>query len=286
MELCSLNFDPLVECYDETRIVDAANLTAAIGWLAQRFPADEFPELLEPGIGMGRIAVPLAEHGYHVHGVDTSEAMLATLAKRLTKHQMRLRVSYQVADVERLPFASGRFDIVVAVHLFYFIREWKRAVVEILRVLRSGGPLVLMHTGMGMEIPFINDRYKEVCAEQGFAITSLGVSSTQEVVEFLAGHGYQIEVVQDRWRWTNRIHWDQAISYVRRRAYSFTAHTPEAVHAAALRALEKEAQSKSEGPNAKIVVENQIRFVIVSKPLEEQAEPSAGGNAAPPRASA
>ena len=64
--MTSLNFDPLVEYYDETRVVDAASLTAAIRWLAERFPPDEFPRLLEPGIGTGRIAIPLAEQGYTV----------------------------------------------------------------------------------------------------------------------------------------------------------------------------------------------------------------------------
>ncbi len=177
--MSSLNFDPLVEQYDETRVVDSDNLVAAVRWLAERYPPTEYPQLLEPGIGTGRIAIPLAECGYSVRGVDISQRMLAALADHLAEQGTPLRVSGQLADVQRLPFPSASFNIIVAVHLFYFMQEWKLAVDELLRVLRPDCPMVLMHTGMGMEIPFVNDYYKEYCAQQGFRVSSLGVSSTE-----------------------------------------------------------------------------------------------------------
>jgi ubiquinone/menaquinone biosynthesis C-methylase UbiE len=263
--ITSLNFDPLVKYYDETRTVDAASLTASIQWLARRFPPDQFPALLEPGIGTGRIAVPLAGHGYTVHGVDVSEAMLAALADHLAKRDTPLRVSYLLADVQQLPFASESFDIVVAVHLFYFIRGWKQAVAELLRVLRAGGPVILMHTGMGMEIPFVNDRYKELCAEQGCHIAPLGVSSTQQVVEYLAELGCPVEFVRNRWQWTSHIPVGKAISYVRSRAYSFATGVPNAVHSRAIRSLEAEATDRFGSLSAEVRVENQVYLVIARK---------------------
>src|SRR5262245_39145253 len=38
--------------------------------------------ILELGIGTGRVAVPLAERGFRVHGIDGSPAMLDELRKR------------------------------------------------------------------------------------------------------------------------------------------------------------------------------------------------------------
>jgi SAM-dependent methyltransferase len=35
--------------------------------------------VLELGIGTGRVALPLAQRGYEVHGVDASEAMVGKL---------------------------------------------------------------------------------------------------------------------------------------------------------------------------------------------------------------
>jgi len=178
----SLSFDSMVALYDETRVFDEGCFDAARAFLAERFPPDRFCKLFEPGIGTGRIAIPLAERGYRVTGVDVSEDMLALLKERLTRSSRSLRISFQKADATALPFSDAAFDIVVVVHLFYFIREWKRVADEILRVLRRDGPIVLMHTGMGTEIPFLNERYKALCAKQGCPIEGMGVKSTAEVV--------------------------------------------------------------------------------------------------------
>ncbi|HEV2071651.1 MAG TPA: class I SAM-dependent methyltransferase, partial [Acidimicrobiales bacterium] len=61
-------------------------------WAEERFPEDVTEaavsalhnlagnrRVLELGIGTGRIAVPLANRGVEVHGIDASEAMVAKL---------------------------------------------------------------------------------------------------------------------------------------------------------------------------------------------------------------
>jgi SAM-dependent methyltransferase len=56
---------------------------------------------LEFGIGTGRIALPLAERGVHVHGIDNSEAMVARL---------RAKPQGQEIDVTIGDFATPRVD--------------------------------------------------------------------------------------------------------------------------------------------------------------------------------
>jgi predicted TPR repeat methyltransferase len=75
----SLSFDNMVRLYDETRIFDEECFESALDYMVERFPPRAFPNVLEPGIGTGRIAIPLAERGYRVTGVDISEEMLAFL---------------------------------------------------------------------------------------------------------------------------------------------------------------------------------------------------------------
>jgi SAM-dependent methyltransferase len=220
-------------------MVDASCLAAALDYMRARFPPEIFGRLLEPGVGTGRIALPLAERGYAVAGVDLSAEMLEVLRHKLGTNPAP-RVSFCRADVTALPFADGAFDLEVAVHLFYFIPNWRRAADELLRVTRVQGAVILMHTGTGAEIPLLNARYRELCAEAGWPIRDRGVHSTREVVEYLCARGCQAEWLRDRWRWSARLRLDQALEHLRARAYSFTTTAPEAIHQAAVTRLSAE----------------------------------------------
>jgi len=57
---------------------------------------------LELGIGTGRIAIPLAERGIRVHGIDLSEAMLARLRAKPGADQIDITVGdFSTTTVER-----------------------------------------------------------------------------------------------------------------------------------------------------------------------------------------
>jgi len=57
---------------------------------------------LELGIGTGRIAIPLAERGIRVHGIDLSEAMLARLREKPGTDQIDITVGdFSTTTVER-----------------------------------------------------------------------------------------------------------------------------------------------------------------------------------------
>ncbi len=61
-------------------------------------------EVLELGVGDGRVALPLAAEGRRVTGIDLSESMLAALEARLTEapEEVRARVHHQRADTRTL----------------------------------------------------------------------------------------------------------------------------------------------------------------------------------------
>ncbi|MEX2373972.1 MAG: class I SAM-dependent methyltransferase [Dehalococcoidia bacterium] len=65
--------------------------------------------VLELGVGTGRIAVPLAEGGAKVTGVDLSEGMLAIARARAAEHEITF-----VEDDLRSVRLGGRFDLVIA----------------------------------------------------------------------------------------------------------------------------------------------------------------------------
>ncbi|MFJ5673598.1 class I SAM-dependent methyltransferase [Streptomyces sp. NPDC093097] len=66
-------------------------------------------DVLELGVGTGRIALPLVECGFAVHGVDASEQMLA----RLTAKDPHQRVTSTLGDFTTLDLGRT-FDVVLA----------------------------------------------------------------------------------------------------------------------------------------------------------------------------
>lgn len=255
----SLSFDPLIALYDETRTVDARCFRAALAALVERFPPSQFPRLFEPGIGNGRIAIPLAERGYTVTGADIA----ATMLHAGREHATTLPIVWHQADVTHLPYADASFDIAVATHLFYFIPDWQQAATELLRVVRSGDPIVLMHTGSGAEIPMLNARYKALCAEFAYPIPAVGVESTREVVRYYETLGCRAKWLRDRWTWTAHIRLDRALEHIQARAYSFTTFAPDTVHREVVRQLTVELEHQYETLSTEIDIPNQVYMVIV-----------------------
>jgi SAM-dependent methyltransferase len=100
-------------------------------------------DLLDVPCGFGRHAIPLADAGFRVVGVDRSQALLNE-ARRRAGNSRRPKLTR--ADYRNLPFPDGSFD--AAVNLFSSLgylgdEEDTKALAEIGRVLRPGGRLVI-----------------------------------------------------------------------------------------------------------------------------------------------
>ena len=132
-------FDHAASAYDATRGFPPA--------ISDRV-ADAAAELLGPGaqvleigIGTGRIAKPLLARGFRVTGIDLSRNMMRRLLDTLPPGASQ--PALLEADAERLPLASGRFDAVVSVHVFHLIAHWRRALAEARRSLKHDGILLI-----------------------------------------------------------------------------------------------------------------------------------------------
>jgi SAM-dependent methyltransferase len=262
----SLSFDGLVDLYDETRCCDADCFESALDYITDHYPVRSFPFLLEPGVGTGRIALPLAARGYRVTGVDISRGMLDILGRRIRNDSSNPPITFLQADIAGLVFPEDTFDLAVVVHLFYFLRNWKKAAEEILRVVRRGGRVLLMHTGTGMEIPALNDRYAELCGAMGHWIRPVGVKSTKEVADYYQSLGCPVEWVRGRWEWAAKIPLNKAMDYIRRQAYSFTVFTPMDIHRKAVQALEEEVRAGHHALSDLVEIPNRIYFAVIRKP--------------------
>ena len=100
-------------------------------------------ELLDCPCGFGRHAIPLAEAGYLVTGLDRSESQLAEAERRRDDAEWPQFVR---GDYRELPFGDASFDAVLTLFssLGYLERDGDVGVLrELRRVLRPGRTLVV-----------------------------------------------------------------------------------------------------------------------------------------------
>jgi SAM-dependent methyltransferase len=97
--------DAFADVYDEwygpSPAMASSDLATTVGCLTTL--ADGGP-VLELGVGTGRLAIALAEHGLEVHGVDASAQMLAKLAAKPGGHLVTTRCADMAEDLPDGPF--------------------------------------------------------------------------------------------------------------------------------------------------------------------------------------
>jgi ubiquinone/menaquinone biosynthesis C-methylase UbiE len=131
-----ITFDDAVPFYDETRGLSVDALRATTDLLASQFPGGR--RLLDVGVGTGLLAVPLAERGFRVDGIDLSEPMLRSLLEKGCAGS----IGVAEADATSLPFRGEAFDGAYLRHVLHLIPDWVAVLAEVVRVVRPGGRFV------------------------------------------------------------------------------------------------------------------------------------------------
>jgi SAM-dependent methyltransferase len=109
---------------------------------------EQGPAILELGVGTGRVAIPLAQAGFHVTGVDLSPAMLAAARARIAAQTPDVAARITLVEAAMETFALGaRFDLAIvpfrAFHHLATPAAQRAALGAILTHLRPGGLLVI-----------------------------------------------------------------------------------------------------------------------------------------------
>ena len=105
-------------------------------------------DVLDAGMGPGRLCEELARRDWRVFGVDASAEMVALACDRLPEARDR----FLQGRLEGLPFEDETFDAVVATGVLEYLDDRAAAVSELCRVLRPGGRAV-------MSIPNVHSPY-------------------------------------------------------------------------------------------------------------------------------
>lgn len=145
---------------------------------------------LDVGCGTGFLAFELTARGHRVTGADFAPAMIAEARRKAEERGISIR--FQQADAEQLPFAGGRFDLVMSRHLLWTLPHPEAAIDEWIRVLRPGGRLVVVDgqfdVGTATGSPQ-SARTSEEYALVGDQLPFFGGRPREEIETLLNAHG-------------------------------------------------------------------------------------------------
>jgi SAM-dependent methyltransferase len=228
----SVSFDRAAEYYDSTRETDAESLRTIVDLLAASIQGRT--PVLELGVGTGQLALPLAERGVPVVGIDLSAEMMSVLRGKLGAGSLPL----VQGDATRLPFARDSFGAAYARWVLHLIPDWTAVLHELDRVLASASVIAIDPGGFSGVFAEMHERFVRILGtvaepvglgsarrgarlDQGMRsigwelVDTIGITYAHEVsiAETLDG------VPGKEWSWTWRIPDDEltaAVDQVRR----------------------------------------------------------------------
>ncbi|AMV36911.1 class I SAM-dependent methyltransferase [Planctomyces sp. SH-PL62] len=107
---------------------------------AELAPTDE---VLDVACGPGLVACDFAEHASRVTGLDLTPGMIEQ-ARGLQAARGLTNLDWRVGDIASLPFEPASFSLVFSRYAFHHLLEPARALVEMARVCRPGGRVVVV----------------------------------------------------------------------------------------------------------------------------------------------
>ena len=97
--------------------------------------------VLDVACGTGNTAVPAAQAGARVIGVDIASNLIAQARQRA--QQAGVVADFREGDAEQLDFPDASFDVVISVFGAMFAPRPERVAAEFLRVCRPGGTIAM-----------------------------------------------------------------------------------------------------------------------------------------------
>jgi ubiquinone/menaquinone biosynthesis C-methylase UbiE len=112
-------------------------------WVLALLDLKPSDRVLEIGFGPGADIERASRIASYVAGLDHSEVMVSQASKRNNAAIREGRVDLKLGDAAQLPFPDSHFDCVFAINSAQFWKPLPKALVEINRVLKPGGRVLL-----------------------------------------------------------------------------------------------------------------------------------------------
>jgi ubiquinone/menaquinone biosynthesis C-methylase UbiE len=167
--------------------------SAMTDWGLQHVSIEKQFTILDIGCGGGRTIrkhAAAAPEGM-IYGVDYAKGSVAASRAENRDAIQQGRVDVQYASVSQLPFPDAKFDLASAVETMYYWPDPVKDLQEILRVLKPGGRLIVIHeTYKGARWDFLKGSIMKLLRAKNFSVdefkqlmTSAGLIEVQALVE-------------------------------------------------------------------------------------------------------
>lgn len=163
----SVRFDRAAEYYDRTRVTTDRAMARTVELLVSELR--DRGRVLEVGVGTGLVAWPLHEAGLELAGLDVSAPMLGKLVEKAGGVGPFPLV---LGDATRLPFGDDAFGAAYLRWVLHLVPAWREAVAEVVRVVASGGVVLVNHGGFSGVGRMIRSRMEELV---GRSLTPVGL---------------------------------------------------------------------------------------------------------------
>lgn len=182
----TLKFDALASEFDNQRGLPQHAIGAWME-LIDGLAMKPSMEIVEPGIGTGRIALPIAMLGHQVTGADISMSMLDACAESADEFALGDCVTLLEADATNMPLADQSFDIGIVSQLLYLVDDWAAVLDELARLVVLGGYVIHLAepTTESTALQRWSAGWREIIEATGYAHTDVSPTDNDVRAEFL-----------------------------------------------------------------------------------------------------
>lgn len=178
-----VRFDRAAACYDRSRSLPDDTMARTVELLAEELRGRR--PVLEVGVGTGLLALPLAEEGIELVGLDLSGPMLDKLVE---KAEGRAPFPLVLADATRMPFPADAVGAAYLRWVLHLVPNWQGLLAEVARVVAPGGVFLALLGGYDPDNDAIRHRFGEL-TELSVDPVGLGWAAEDELDEAMARLG-------------------------------------------------------------------------------------------------
>jgi ubiquinone/menaquinone biosynthesis C-methylase UbiE len=230
-------FEEIADIYDETRGLPEPTMGEVIDVITQELR--DCRNILELGVGTGRIALPLQKNGFDIVGIDLSKTMLALAQEKGFCYMIR-------GDVCTLPFKSTVFDAVISVHVLHLISDCT----AVLREIRRVGKTKLISVVHASSDFHVRNDYEEALARFGYTLKTPGIGEWG--LRKIAQPRRLIDIAP----YEDVLHIGKRLELLEARKHSFARSIPEKIHSEAIEYLRDKYKNKLD-------IHSRSRIVVV-----------------------